>query len=64
VRSRPPSRSPGANADAGLGLADASLIALAQRLDTVDIATFDERHFRAVGSLVAGEAFRLLPMDA
>jgi hypothetical protein len=51
-------------ADGGLGLADASLVALAQRLNTVDIATLDERHFRAVRPLAAGKAFRLLPIDA
>ncbi len=51
-------------ADNGLGLADASLVALAQRLDTIDIATLDERHFRAVRPLSAGDAFRLLPDDA
>jgi len=51
-------------ADNGLGLADASLVALAQRLDTIDIATLDERHFRAVRPLAAGKAFRLLPSDA
>jgi predicted nucleic acid-binding protein len=50
-------------ADNGLALADASLVALAERLDTVDIATLDERHFRAVRPLAAGKAFRLLPMD-
>ncbi len=51
-------------ADSGLGLADASLVALAERLDTIDIATLDERHFRAVRPLAAGKAFRLLPGDA
>lgn len=51
-------------ADTGLGLADASLVALAERLDTADIATLDERHFRAVRPLTAGRAFRLLPADA
>lgn len=51
-------------ADAELGLADASLVGLAQRHSTVDIATLDERHFRAVRPLAAGEAFRLLPADA
>ena len=51
-------------AASGLGLADASLVALAQRLDTLDIATLDERHFRAVRPLAAGNAFRLLPADA
>ena len=51
-------------ADAGLGLADASLVALAQRLNTIDIATLDERHFRSVRPLTADDAFRLLPLDA
>jgi uncharacterized protein len=50
-------------ADNALGLADASLVALAERLNTVDVATLDERHFRVVRPLAAGEAFRLLPMD-
>lgn len=49
--------------DNALGLADASLVVLAERLDTVDIATLDERHFRAVRPLAAGKAFRLLPID-
>jgi predicted nucleic acid-binding protein len=31
-----------------LGLADASLVALAARVKTLEIATLDERHFRAV----------------
>lgn len=39
-------------ADNELGLADASLVALA------------ERHFRAVRPLTASKAFRLLPMDS
>lgn len=51
-------------AGAALGLADASLVALAQRFNTVEIATLDERHFRAVRPLAAGRAFRLLPADA
>jgi uncharacterized protein len=51
-------------ADAGLGLADASLAALAERLGTIDIATLDERHFRVVRPLTGGNAFRLLPADA
>jgi uncharacterized protein len=51
-------------ADTGLGLADASLVALAERLGTIDIATLDERHFRAVRPLARGKAFRLLPADA
>jgi len=51
-------------ADTGLGLADASLVALAERLGTTEIATLDERHFRAVRRLAGGKAFRLLPADA
>jgi predicted nucleic acid-binding protein len=51
-------------ADTGLGLADASLVALAERVGTIDIATLDERHFRAVRPLAGGKAFRLLPADA
>jgi predicted nucleic acid-binding protein len=51
-------------ADTELGVADASLVALAERLGTIDIATLDERHFRAVRPLAGGKAFRLLPADA
>jgi uncharacterized protein len=50
-------------ADDGLALTDASLVALAERLDTIEIATLDERHFRAVRPLMGGDAFRLLPID-
>lgn len=51
-------------ADLGLGLTDASLVALAARIGSIAIATFDERHFRAVAPLAGGPAFRLLPFDA
>ena len=51
-------------AELGLGLTDASLIALAARLETDRIATFDERHFRAVEPLAGAPAFTLLPADA
>jgi predicted nucleic acid-binding protein len=48
-----------------IGLTDASLIALAARLQTVEIATLDERHFRAVRPMTDGEdAFTLLPYDS
>lgn len=50
-------------ADMGLGLADASLVALAEHVQTTAIATLDERHFRAVRPLYGGDAFRLLPRD-
>jgi hypothetical protein len=51
-------------ADLGIGLADASLVVLAARAGAVDIATFDERHFRTAVPLAGGVAFRLLPLDA
>ena len=54
----------GQYADLELGLADASLVALADRHNTADIATFDHRHFRAVRPLHRAGAFRLLPSDA
>lgn len=50
-------------AEIGLGLTDASLVALAGRLETTRIASFDERHFRAVAPLNGG-SFELLPADA
>ncbi len=51
-------------ADMDLGLTDASLVVLADHLGVVDIATLDERHFRAVRPLAASAAFRLLPTDS
>lgn len=50
-------------ADMQLGLADASLVVLAERFRTVDVATLDERHFRALRPLSGGRVFRLLPVD-
>ena len=50
--------------DLGVSLTDASLVALAARLETRRIATFDERHFRAVRPLHGGGVFTLLPLDA
>jgi uncharacterized protein len=47
-----------------LGLADASLVALAAHLATTNIATLDERHFRALAPLSGSDAFTLLPADA
>ncbi len=48
-----------------LGLADASLMALAARHETREIATLDERHFRALRPLSGkADAFTLLPADA
>ena len=48
--------------DLRLGLADASLIVLAERYATRRILTFDERAFRAVPPLQGG-AFTILPAD-
>ena len=46
-----------------IGLADASLVALAGRLRTERIATLDLDHFRSL-TTPDGEAFVLLPADA
>jgi len=51
-------------ANTGLGLADASLVAFADRLATIDIATLSERHFRAVQPISGGKAFSISPADA
>jgi uncharacterized protein len=49
--------------DLELGLADASLVVLANRWETRRILTLDERAFRAVTPLQGG-AFTVLPADA
>jgi uncharacterized protein len=49
--------------DLGLGLADASVMVLAERHRCLDVLTLDERHFRAVSG-PGGRPFRLLPGDA
>jgi predicted nucleic acid-binding protein len=48
----------------GVSLTDASLVALAGRLSTARVATFDERHFRAMQPVAGAAAFTLLPADA
>lgn len=48
--------------DLALGLADASLVVLADRHGTDRVLTLDERHFRALRTS-SGRAFRLLPAD-
>jgi uncharacterized protein len=48
--------------DLELGLADASIVVLAAQWSTNTLATFDQRHFRAVTAL-DGKAFTLLPAD-
>lgn len=45
-----------------LGLADASNVVLAERHDTPNILTLDERHFRALSG-PGGRPFRILPFD-
>ncbi|CAN5822094.1 type II toxin-antitoxin system toxin ribonuclease C26 [soil metagenome] len=48
--------------DQNIGLADAANVVIAERHDTMDILTIDERHFRVLRG--PGEKpFRLLPMD-
>ncbi len=49
--------------DLKIGLADASIVVLAQRHRTADILTLDARHFRAMRT-DKGHPFRLLPADA
>jgi predicted nucleic acid-binding protein len=50
-------------ADLDLGLADASVVVLANRHGTLDVLTLDERHFRVLRG--AGDRpFRLLPADS
>jgi predicted nucleic acid-binding protein len=49
--------------DMRIGLADASLVVLAERYDTTRLLTLDERHFRAIRPLHA-DAFTLLPADS
>jgi hypothetical protein len=49
-------------ADFPLGAVDASVVVLADRLETDLIVTLDRRHFGAVQS-PAGRRFRLLPQE-
>jgi len=50
-------------ADLRIGLADASVVVLANRHRTLELLCTDERHFRALKG-TGGKAFRLLPFDA
>ena len=50
-------------ADLQIGLADASVVVLANRHRTLDLLCTDERHFRALRG-PAGKPFRLFPGDA
>lgn len=49
--------------DLGIGLADASIVVLSEKLDVLDLLTLDERHFRALRG-AGGRPFRILPADA
>lgn len=49
-------------ADLRIGLADASVVVLANRHRTLDLLCTDERHFRALRG-TGGKPFRLLPLD-
>lgn len=49
--------------DLEIGVADASLVVLANRYGVRDLLTLDERHFRALRA-PGGRPFRLLPADA
>lgn len=46
----------------GIGIVDASLVALAERLETSRVATLDHRHFRRLA--ITGEPCTVLPADA
>jgi hypothetical protein len=48
--------------DLRIGLADASIVVLAEKHQTEDVLTFDSRHFRAMRG-PGGNPFRLLPDD-
>lgn len=50
-------------ADLEVGIADASLVVIAARFQTLRLLTFDERHFRQLAPLWGGPAFVLLPTD-
>jgi uncharacterized protein len=52
----------GSYGDLDVGLADLSVVVLAQRFRTRRLLTFDERHFRTLRP-IAGGAFTLLPAD-
>lgn len=49
-------------ADLRVGLADASIVVLAEKHATVDVLSFDHRHFRVISG-PDGRPFRLLPDD-
>jgi len=50
-------------ADLRLGLADASIVVLAERHNCYRVLTLDQRHFRTVRG-AGGQPFHLLPLDS
>jgi predicted nucleic acid-binding protein len=48
--------------DLNIGLADASIVVLAERHSTADVLTLDERHFRAM-RIAGRKRFRIVPLD-
>jgi len=48
--------------DLNIGVADASIVVLANRYRCIDVLTLDERHFRPLRA--HGKNFRILPADA
>ena len=50
-------------ADLDVGLADASLVVLAERYSVAEVLTLDERHFRAM-RFARRKRFRILPFDS
>jgi hypothetical protein len=48
--------------DLQIGISDASLVVLAERHNTADVLTLDERHFRAL-RFRERRKFRILPFD-
>ena len=49
-------------ADLEIGLADASIVVLSERLETTALLTLDERHFRVLRGF-SDRPFRILPAD-
>lgn len=49
-------------AELEIGLADASLVVLSERHESLQLLTLDERHFRSLRG-AGGKRFRLLPQD-
>lgn len=48
--------------DLEIGLADASIVVLSERFETLDVLTLDERHFSVLRGF-ADRPFRILPAD-